>query len=174
MTEAGYKSQFLTSKCILYLALTGELWDVFCEDLVESWPRYNSTVLYIPWITWITFAVFFKYSINPGKWRSSWKSLFIRSKYWDQTGKNEKVAEKWNGRDTEITRSTQKAQRSTAHNFSNVKQSSYAWNYLPQYIPCSKNFLVGPTLKMSWHSAHAFSRNVANKHTQTDKQTDRD
>ena len=29
-----------------YLTLTGELWGVFCEDLVENWPRYNGTALY--------------------------------------------------------------------------------------------------------------------------------
>ena len=29
-----------------YLALTGELWGVYCEDLGENWPRYNSTTLY--------------------------------------------------------------------------------------------------------------------------------
>ena len=30
-----------------YLALTGELWGVFCEYLVENWPRYNGTALYL-------------------------------------------------------------------------------------------------------------------------------
>ena len=30
-----------------YLALTGELWGVFCEDFGEYWPRYNGTALYI-------------------------------------------------------------------------------------------------------------------------------
>ena len=29
-----------------YIALTGKLWGVFCEDSVENWPRYNGTVLY--------------------------------------------------------------------------------------------------------------------------------
>ena len=29
-----------------YLALTGELWGVFCEYLWENWPRYNGTALY--------------------------------------------------------------------------------------------------------------------------------
>ena len=28
-----------------YLAITGELWGVFCEDSVENWPRYNGTTL---------------------------------------------------------------------------------------------------------------------------------
>ena len=55
----SFKSQFLPSKYIPYLALLGELWDVFFEDLVKNWPRYNVTVLYRPWITWITFDVFF-------------------------------------------------------------------------------------------------------------------
>ena len=30
-----------------YLALTGELWSVFCEDSGENWPRYDGTALYI-------------------------------------------------------------------------------------------------------------------------------
>ena len=30
-----------------YLALTGELWGVFCEDFGENWPRYNGTALYV-------------------------------------------------------------------------------------------------------------------------------
>ena len=30
-----------------YLALTGELWGVFCEYLRENWPRYNGTALYL-------------------------------------------------------------------------------------------------------------------------------
>ena len=29
-----------------YLALTGELWGVFCEYLWENWSRYNSTTVY--------------------------------------------------------------------------------------------------------------------------------
>ena len=30
-----------------YLAITGELWGVFCEYLWEKWPRYNGTALHI-------------------------------------------------------------------------------------------------------------------------------
>ena len=30
-----------------YLALTSQLWGVFCEDLVENWPHYSDTALYI-------------------------------------------------------------------------------------------------------------------------------
>ena len=29
-----------------YLALTGELWCVYCEEFGEKWPRYNGTALY--------------------------------------------------------------------------------------------------------------------------------
>ena len=29
-----------------YLALTGELWDVYCKGFEENWPRYNGTALY--------------------------------------------------------------------------------------------------------------------------------
>ena len=32
---------------IPYLALTGELFDVFCEEYGENWSRHNGTVLYI-------------------------------------------------------------------------------------------------------------------------------
>ena len=32
---------------IPYLALTGELWGVYCEDFGGNWPRYNATGLYI-------------------------------------------------------------------------------------------------------------------------------
>ena len=28
-----------------YLALTGELWGVYCEDVGENRPRYNGTAL---------------------------------------------------------------------------------------------------------------------------------
>ena len=31
----------------LYLALTGELWGVYCEDFREKWPHYNGTALYL-------------------------------------------------------------------------------------------------------------------------------
>ena len=40
--------EFEPTKYIPYLALTGELWDVFCEDLGGNWPCYNSTALYCP------------------------------------------------------------------------------------------------------------------------------
>ena len=38
-----------------YLALTGELWGVFCENFGENWSRYNVTALYnqFPgWMNW--------------------------------------------------------------------------------------------------------------------------
>ena len=34
-------------KNTLYLALTAELWDVFCRDSGEKWPCYNGTTLYL-------------------------------------------------------------------------------------------------------------------------------
>ena len=34
-----------------YLALTVELWDVFCEDFEENWPRYNGTAWYMCFLT---------------------------------------------------------------------------------------------------------------------------
>ena len=46
--EAEYQSDAGTTKDTPYLALTGELWGVFCEYLWENQPRYNGTPLYIP------------------------------------------------------------------------------------------------------------------------------
>ena len=47
MTEVEYKSEFEFPKDTLYLALTGELWGVLCEDFRENLSRYNGTTLYI-------------------------------------------------------------------------------------------------------------------------------
>ena len=58
VTEAKYKSQFVPSKYIPYLTLTVEILDVFYEDLVDNWTRYNGTILYLPWMIWITVDVF--------------------------------------------------------------------------------------------------------------------
>ena len=44
--EAEYKYDAGSTKDTPYLALTGELWDVFCGYLWENWPRYNGTALY--------------------------------------------------------------------------------------------------------------------------------
>ena len=38
----GVKEVIFT-KDIPYLALTGEVWDVFCDDLCEDWPRHDGT-----------------------------------------------------------------------------------------------------------------------------------
>ena len=46
MTEAKYASEVIFTKVIPYLALTGKLWGVFCEDLGENQPRYTGTALY--------------------------------------------------------------------------------------------------------------------------------
>ena len=45
-TEAEYRLDAVSPKETPYLALTGELWGVFCEYLWENWPRYNGTALY--------------------------------------------------------------------------------------------------------------------------------
>ena len=45
LTEAEYKSECQITNYTPYLARQGELWGVFCEDLVENWPRYNGTTL---------------------------------------------------------------------------------------------------------------------------------
>ena len=39
-------NQFESTKYIPYLALTGELWDVFCQDLGENSPRFNGIEVY--------------------------------------------------------------------------------------------------------------------------------
>ena len=46
MTGAEFECKFQSTKDTPYLALTGELWDVFCDDSGENWPRYNGTALY--------------------------------------------------------------------------------------------------------------------------------
>ena len=46
VTEAEHKSEFEFTAGSPYLALTGELWGVCCEELGENWPRYNGTALY--------------------------------------------------------------------------------------------------------------------------------
>ena len=46
--EAESQSDAGTTKDTPYLALTGELWGVFCEYLWENQPRYNGTALYFP------------------------------------------------------------------------------------------------------------------------------
>ena len=47
MTAAEPKSDFKLTTDTLYLALTCELWGVYCEDLEENWPRFNGTALYM-------------------------------------------------------------------------------------------------------------------------------
>ena len=46
-TEAEYQSDTGSTKYLPYLALTGELWGVFCGYLWENWSRYNGTALYM-------------------------------------------------------------------------------------------------------------------------------
>ena len=45
-TGAEYQSDAGSTKDTPYLALTGELWGVFCENLWENWSRYNDTAPY--------------------------------------------------------------------------------------------------------------------------------
>ena len=42
----GMELKRLNSQKAPIPSLTGELWVVFCEDLEENEPRYNSTALY--------------------------------------------------------------------------------------------------------------------------------
>ena len=45
IAEAEYKSEYTLTKDTPYLALTGELWSVYYENLGENWSCYNGTVL---------------------------------------------------------------------------------------------------------------------------------
>ena len=44
---AGSESDIRITTGTPYLALTGELWGVYCEDFGENRPRYNGTALYV-------------------------------------------------------------------------------------------------------------------------------
>ena len=46
MTAAPHKSYFELTKDTPYLALTGEVWGVCCEDFGETWSYYNGTAPY--------------------------------------------------------------------------------------------------------------------------------
>ena len=46
VTETEYQSDAESTIDTPYLALTGELWSVFCDYLWENLPRYNETALY--------------------------------------------------------------------------------------------------------------------------------
>ena len=71
MIEAEYISESEPTKYIPYLALTGELWDVFYEDLGENWPRYNGTKLYV-----VPSVQLYQYHIS-----KQWKMSRILEKY---------------------------------------------------------------------------------------------
>ena len=60
---------------------------------------------------------------------------------------------------------------SAAPNVRNVKQSSQAWNSLPQNISESVLFDAGFILKILLHSIHVLVRNIANR--RTDKRADK-
>ena len=48
MTAAEHKWDFKITIDTPYLALTGEVWGVYCEDLGENWLRcYNDSTLYL-------------------------------------------------------------------------------------------------------------------------------
>ena len=44
ITASGSDSDFIITPDTPYLALTGELWGVYCEDLGENWLRCNGTI----------------------------------------------------------------------------------------------------------------------------------
>ena len=46
MTTVELQTDFKLTTDTSYLAFTGELWGVCCEDLCENWLCYNGTALY--------------------------------------------------------------------------------------------------------------------------------
>ena len=58
ITVAESESDIRITTDTQYLVLTGELWDVYCEDLGENWPRYNSTTLYM--FLWAQNAIYIR------------------------------------------------------------------------------------------------------------------
>ena len=46
--EPQHKLEFELTNITPYLALTGELWGIYCTDLGENKPNYNDTAPYIP------------------------------------------------------------------------------------------------------------------------------
>ena len=46
ITVTESESDFRITTDTPYLALTDELWGVYCEDIGENWPCYNGTALY--------------------------------------------------------------------------------------------------------------------------------
>ena len=46
MTSAQYRCVYELIKDTPYLALTGELWSVFCEYFLDKWPQHKDVRLY--------------------------------------------------------------------------------------------------------------------------------
>ena len=49
VTEVEHKSKVKLTDDTVYFILTDKLWHVYCEDLREILPRYNSTVATQPY-----------------------------------------------------------------------------------------------------------------------------
>ena len=45
MTAAEHESDLKLTTYTPYLAPTGGIWGVYCEEIGENWPHYNSTAL---------------------------------------------------------------------------------------------------------------------------------
>ena len=67
MIEVKYEPEFEPTNFIPYLTLTGELWDVFSENLGENWLRYNGTQVY-NFQTLISFAGYY-FQISAAFWK---------------------------------------------------------------------------------------------------------
>ena len=74
MTEIEYKSEFECPKDTLYLALTGELWGVLCEDFRENLSRYNGTTP-----ADVRPSIFVRTSVGKMLWLQHFKNGFLIS-----------------------------------------------------------------------------------------------
>ena len=63
--------QFELTKDNPYLALTGELWGVFCEDFGKNWTHYNITSLYMCINT--CYTVYYKMTLHESSQWSIWE-----------------------------------------------------------------------------------------------------
>ena len=61
MTNVGYRSDFELTKDTPYLALTVELWSVFCEYFGEKLPCYEGSLLYLIYVPHWHYRVYITY-----------------------------------------------------------------------------------------------------------------
>ena len=57
MTSTENKQDFELADATSYIALTDELWSVYCESLGEIWPRYNGIAMYLALLQYIVHSL---------------------------------------------------------------------------------------------------------------------